>query len=147
MKKTIIFILTGLLLAVFAAAQDTESDKEAIKKIIQSAYIKGVFVDRDADAMAKGFHSEFSMQYLHDGHLHKVSITRWMDSIKRGKQSNPEPVKAKYSCEIPIVDVTGDAAMAKIEISKDGKKVFTDYMSFYKMDNKWSIINKIYNEH
>jgi len=46
-----------------------------------------------------------------------------------------------------MVDVTGNAAVAKIEIYKDGKHIYSDYMALYKIDNNWKIVNKIYFSH
>jgi hypothetical protein len=46
-----------------------------------------------------------------------------------------------------FVDVTGNAAIAKIEVFKDSRHVYTDYMSLYKFKDGWKIVNKIYQKH
>ena len=42
------------------------------------------------------------------------------------------------------VDVTGDAAMAKVELDYPNA-VLTDYFTLLKVDGKWMIMNKIFN--
>jgi protease I len=44
---------------------------------------------------------------------------------------------------VASVDVTGNAAIAKLEIAKPGW-VVTDYMSLLKVDGQWVIVNKIF---
>ena len=45
------------------------------------------------------------------------------------------------------VDVTGGAASVKIELSKDGKLVYTDYLSLLKFESSWRIVAKVYTKH
>ncbi|MEM7355177.1 MAG: nuclear transport factor 2 family protein [Acidobacteriota bacterium] len=35
----------------------------------------------------------------------------------------------------------------KIELSKDGKLVYTDYLSLLKFDSGWRIVAKVYHSH
>ncbi len=50
-------------------------------------------------------------------------------------------------CKIVSLDVTGGAAAAKIEISKDGRLVYTDYLSLLKFTDSWKIAAKVYQAH
>jgi hypothetical protein len=38
--------------------------------------------------------------------------------------------------------VTGNAAMAKIELYQEEKKLFNDYLQLYKFKEGWSIVRK-----
>ena len=42
------------------------------------------------------------------------------------------------------MDVTGKSAVARVEIHRDGKHVFTDYLSLYQFADGWKIVAKIF---
>ena len=46
-----------------------------------------------------------------------------------------------------MIDITGTAAIVKIELFKGGKQIYTDYLSLYKFEEGWRIVNKIYFKH
>ena len=46
-----------------------------------------------------------------------------------------------------FVDVTGNAAVAKIELFKDSKHVYTGYLSLLKFGDGWLITDKVYFRH
>jgi hypothetical protein len=47
---------------------------------------------------------------------------------------------------IKFVDVTGNSAMAKVELSKNNKLTYTDYLSLLKFEKNWKIVGKVYND-
>ena len=150
MKKIIFILILSLCLSsvIFSAnMEDAEKEKAAVKNVIVEAYVKGIHINRDVDAIKKGFDDEFNMVYMHGNHVHKLPIAKWIESIKKSKIKNPEPSKAKITHKFPLVDITGNAAVAKIEIYKDGKHIYSDYMALYKIDKNWKIVNKIYYSH
>ena len=49
--------------------------------------------------------------------------------------------------DIPMVSVSGDAAVAKVMIYRDDKLIYSDYMSLYKFEDGWKIVAKIYFSH
>jgi hypothetical protein len=87
------------------------------------------------------------MLIFEKGAIRKLPIGDWVISIERNKQNNPEGPKYEITYEIPMVDVTGNAAVAKIELYKDGTHIFTDYMSLYKFEDGWKIVGKIFYRH
>ncbi len=50
----------------------------------------------------------------------------------------------KVTAKYPIIDVSGDAAMAKVELYRNGKHLFTDYLLLYKFESGWQIVSKNY---
>lgn len=127
--------------------QDSE-DQLAIKSVIEAAYINGIQINGDSAAIRKGFHESFIMFVSGDeGRVNHVTRDGWIDRIEEGKIKNPNPEKPNITFEIPMVDITGNAGVAKIEVSKDGKHIFTDYMSLYKKDGNWKIVGKIFERH
>lgn len=148
MKLLRLLLLSAFIIAVFCSgALAGDDDVIAVKKVIEKAYIEGVHLNRDVTAMKAGFHEEFMMLINKKDQLNKFPIADWIKSTEKSKQENPEPPKHKTTWNIPMVDVTGHAAVAKIEILRDGKMIYTDYMSLYKFNDGWKIVNKIYFSH
>ena len=42
------------------------------------------------------------------------------------------------------VDVTGSAALVRLELYRNGKHAFTDYLSLYKLSEGWRIVAKTF---
>ena len=47
----------------------------------------------------------------------------------------------------PSIDITGSAAVARVELYRDFKHIFTDYLSLYRFDDGWKIVGKIFYQH
>lgn len=149
MKKVfLVLLLSGILCSAVTGAEASKCEKEhkAIKAIIEEAYIKGVFTGQNPELMRKGFHPEFNMLILKEGKIAKMSIDRWIEIIE-GRKKNPESPKSQFAHKIPMVNVTGNAAVVKVEIYKDSKHIYSDYMSLYRFEDGWKIVNKIFHKH
>jgi hypothetical protein len=72
-----------------------------------------------------------------------------VESVKQKMAKHPEgrPEEEKITCKYKSIDVTGNAAMAKIELYQKDKKLFTDYLQLYKFEEGWRIVSKIYQRH
>jgi hypothetical protein len=147
MFGTRVLAVVGCLAAlsgVAAAADDAEG--EAVKAVVRSAYVEGVHAKADPALMRKGFHPDFRMFTLRDGALAMVTLDEWAGRIEKGaaERKGPAPqVRGDFS----IVDVTGNAALAKVELFRDGKHVFSDYLSLYKFPDGWKIVAKTFHTH
>ena len=122
-------------------------DVAAVKTVIEEAYVKGIHIDQNIEAIRKGFHPAFTMFAFKDGEISKTSIDEWISSIEEGKKKNPNRPKVDTKHEFVSVEVSGNAAVARLEMYKDGKHVFTDFMSLYKFADGWKIVAKIYYRH
>jgi len=142
-------VLVAMVAAGIVLAQDSGSEQEvaAVKETIVSAYVKGIHIDRDIPAIKNGFHTDFNMLILKDNNINKVPITQWIGWIEEGKKKDPQPSQVKTTHKFSMVNVSGKAAVARIEIYKDGKHKYTDFMSLYKFDKGWKIVNKIFHAH
>jgi Putative lumazine-binding len=140
-----VLVFAGFLGAAVAAADDASD----VKAVVQSAYVEGVHIQGNAALMRAGFHPEFRMLVLRDGKMTVVTLDEWAGRIEKSAKdpasaSKPKPaIKAEYA----VVDVEGNAAVARIEIYRDGKHTFTDYLSLYKFPDGWKIVGKIFQAH
>ena len=150
MKKIAISIFLALLFPVLMFAQDNQNEeKEAIKTVIQTAYVDGLQNNGDLTKTEEGFHPGFNLLGVRNNGLTKFPIYSWVEYAKHKQKENPDPPaeNEKVTCEFELIDITGNAAVAKIELYKDSKKIYTDYLSLYKFEEGWRIVNKIYFAH
>lgn len=149
-KKNLLLSVGILALAVVATTAyvyaNADMEKDAVKGLIKSAYLNGAFNDLDTKSMAKGFHPVFEIHGVRDGELSQYPIADWIKSIEKRKAS-PDYKAEKWDYKFAYVDVTGVAASAKIELSKDGTHVYTDYLSLLKLKDGWKITDKVYVKH
>ena len=149
-----IFLYAGILLislTVFSFTiqehHDTEAEK-AVKELILKSYVNGAFNDLDPDAMRNGFHPEFSIYSAKGEELKKYPIATWADrTAQRKADPKFDAAKNKWAHNFAAVDVTGGSASVKIELSHEGKHVYTDYLSLLKFDSGWKIVAKVYHKH
>ena len=122
------------------------SEKDAVQKVVESAYVHGFQNLGGQEMMEAGFHPTFVMVLNRGGNLTELPLARMIEIVKQ-RQSNPEYMHREITAKILNVDVTGNAAMVKLELYREGRKLFTDYLGLYKFDDGWKIFNKLYHQH
>lgn len=145
MTRHVSCALALMLLAGPAFAN--EADVVAVKKVVTRAYIEGIHKDRDPEKIRSGFHPEFVMFVNASEGIRRVSRDQWIARIEDGNRKNPNRPRPKIDYEYPRIEITDDAAMVQVELDRDGKHVFTDYLSLYRTSDGWQIIGKIYQRH
>jgi hypothetical protein len=118
--------------------------KAEIEEVIEEAYLRGVHGDQDPERVKNGFHPEFAMLVLKDNQLEKVDVDGWLARVEGMKSTNPQMWQSKTSCRFEIVDVTGYAAVAKLDVWKGKVPFSTDYMLLYRFAEGWRVVSKIY---
>jgi len=150
MKKSFLSTIVLIVFAVSLFAQselESKKEKEAVKKVIQEAYIDGLINEGDFSKIDKGFHPEFNLLGIGSGNeMWKYPIYSWKESVKNDLQTGKLPKKdeEKVSIKFLMVDITGTAAIAKIEFYVGEKLTYIDYLSLYKFAEGWKIVNKIF---
>lgn len=149
MKNLILTALLTMLAASVLFAQDIESEKKQIQNVIQTAYVDGLQNKGNVEDIEKGFHPGFNLLGVRDNMLTKFPIYSWLDTFKKRKEQDPNPPAEdqKITCDYLLIDITGNAAMAKIQLKRDGNLLFTDYLQLYKFEDGWKIVSKIYYRH
>ena len=143
-------MIRATMLAIFAlaAAQAAANDeKNAVQKVVEDAYVQGVHANPNGEAMRKGFHQDFIMFTFDAGQVKKVTRDEWISRIEAARAKNSAASKPEVKSEFPLVEITGNAAIVKVELHKDGKHLFSDYLSLYKFEDGWKIIGKIFYRH
>jgi hypothetical protein len=145
MKKIGIFLI-ALLPALFIQAQGPSGD-EAVRKVVTEAYIEGIQNLGNLDAVRKGFHPDFEMLMLRNGNLSKLPISEWLQRLEQRKANPPAQSPPRVTGKFLAVDITGNAATVKLELHRQGRLIFTDYLSLYKFGDGWKIVSKTYQQH
>ncbi len=147
--KSIVTVLLMLLLMTAALLADSgrETDEDEIRTVIEMAYVNGVHIEKDQEAIRRGFHPNFSMKVNRNDQVSVVALNSWILDIERSKDfaNGGKPVKITH--KFPLIDITGNTAMVKIEIYKNSKLTYTDYLSLYKFSDGWKIVSKVFQGH
>jgi len=140
--------MAGAVLVTITAggAMAAEEERRAIESVIRTAYIEGVHVKGDPALMRKGFHPDFRMFMLKDGTLTTITLDEWAGRIEKAAKERTGPAP-QIRAEFPMVDVTSNAAVARVVIHRDGTLIFTDYLSLYRFADGWKIVGKIFQSH
>lgn len=149
MKKTLILLGAALLLTV--GLQQAIADEGAvaeIKSLIETSYVHGAFNALDPQALEQGFHQDFAIFSPKGEAIRKYPIADWVQRTAERKASTEfDPATNKWDHKFVSVDVTGHSASVKLELSKDGELVYTDYLSLLKFDSGWRVVAKVYYQH
>jgi hypothetical protein len=141
MRPTLLLIPTAaaLVLAGSADLSARWADEAAIRQTVQYYFDGGA--KRDSVPLRKAFHPDARMLFARDGELVVVPID---DYIARVASSPSKPGEVDSTRRrVVSVDVAGDAAVAKLELSRPDQLI-TDYMSLLKVEGRWVIVNKIF---
>lgn len=143
----------GLTFASPAPAENTalSAEQSAVVQVITDAYVDGIHNFRDPEAIRRGFHPDFEMLMLRDGRLEKLPIATWIERLEAQNAKEAPPARAAgvrgTEARFPVVDVVGSAATAKVELSRGGKLVFTDFLALYRFEDGWKIVGKTFYRH
>jgi len=144
MKK--LFVITILMLSAGVLMAQTE-DQDAIKKVIQTSYVEGIQNEGDPEKIDAGFHPGFRLLGVGKGNeMWELPIYTWKERAVNEVAEGKKPRKAEEAVSVKFldVDVTGNAAVVKLEFYVGEKLTFIDYISLYKFEADWKIVSKIF---
>ncbi len=123
-----------------------QTEQNDIRQVVEWAYIQGIHGDQNAQMVKSGFHPDFAMLVLHKDALgfDKVTVDEWLTRIEMMKADNPELWSAQTTYTFELVDVSGYAAVAKLQVYKGTTHFSTDYMLLYKFADGWKIVSKTF---
>lgn len=149
-NKTI--VLAALCVPMFAFTgkylNEKSENESAVKEMVFDSYINGAFNELDYESMANGFHEDFAIFSADGESLSRYEIEDWVSGVKKRKlKPEFDASKNKWEHNFAMVDVTGNSAMVKVELTRKGKHVYTDYLSLIKFESGWKIVGKVYTQH
>lgn len=130
--------LLGLLALVpprRAAAQSAGNEEEVIKMTVDDVYLEAVWHEGDVMKALPGWYENCPVVDVRDGRLRISPLLDWFRTVHaRGNPGDPT-----WSFRYPLVDVAGDVAIAKVELSQGDEHRYTDYFPVVRADNGWRI--------
>ena len=131
-------LLTAAWLSMpgIALAQQSGEDA-AVRKPLQ-AYLQG-HATGDGAFMRQAFLPTAHIEGIRDGKF----LSWTADEYIAGFKGKPAEDEAKRKRSIDQVDVTGNAAMARVTLDYPSG-TFTDYFVLLKVDGEWKIANKVW---
>lgn len=135
------FLLPALalcaLLVGFTLATPASSDFDDVM-VPLNLYMQG-HATGNGEVMRQAFHPEARILWNQDGAVAQRTAEEFAALFTRG----PAPDEADRHRRVVSVDITGDVAVAKLEL--DYPTAFlTDYMTLLRVDGTWTIIGKSY---
>lgn len=122
---------------------------ENIKETITKNYVHGAFNETNIDAFKIIFHPEFSIINIQeDGTFFRFTRDMWEDVL----QERIDDKTFDYSTigltpKYRSVDIIEKKASVTLDLLRNDKAVYTDYLLLTKTNNEWKIVSKIYHEH
>lgn len=143
MKTKIATLSLLLVVLVLAPAVRSADEADAIEAVIETAYIGGIWMNGDEKAARSGFDPAFVMQVAQEDGVISATLDAWMERLGLAG----EPLGESITHAIAVLDQTGRAAVARVEIFEGGEPLYTDYMSLYRFDDGWRIVAKTFHAH
>jgi hypothetical protein len=141
--KRFLFIALAIIISAGVFAQ-SDQEKKAIIKTIDKAYVQGIHNASDIDNINKGFHPGFNLLGIdNNNNITKYPIYTWEAGVRKRVEAGQLP-KVETTAKYPLIDITGHAAVAKVELFREGTQIYTDYLFLYKFEEGWRIVSKVY---
>ncbi len=121
-----------------------DAQEKAIREVIEKAYIEGIHRSQDEATVKTGFHGDFAMLVLQEDGIDKVDVDEWLRRLEKMKANNPDLWSAETRHEFRLIDVSGNAAVAKLDVYKGETHFSTDYMLLYRFEKGWRIVSKVF---
>jgi hypothetical protein len=113
------------------------AEEEAVRAAIEH-YFRG-HATGQGEHFRKVFHPDSRLFAVREGKFWQLTSEEYI-ARAGGKPAADEAARKR---RVESVDVTGDAAVAKVVLDYPSVK-FTDYMSLLKIDGEWKIVNKTF---
>lgn len=151
MRKILIIIILAIMATTNYAQNIStgQSDIEDIKKVLVESFLNGALNELNVEKMNDGFHPDFAILFANGEKLSKLPLDIWVDVVRKYK-SSPERVASgerDVSYTFEMIDITGKAAVVKIQLLRKGELITTDYLSLLKYEDGWKAVAKVSNEH
>jgi hypothetical protein len=115
---------------------------------VLGCYVNGAFNALDPDAMLRGFHPDFAIFSAKGEQLQRYEIETWAEGVRKRKNDPKfDASKNTWEHKFTNVQVTGNAATLRVDLTRNGKHIYTDYLSLLKFDSGWKIVAKVYYQH
>ena len=115
-----------------------------IRKVIQTAYIEGIHNEQNPEKVESGFHPEFQIFLRRGTDIARAGYEAMLNGVIAQRERDPSSGAVPVEGHVVILEINGDAAIARVDLSKDGVIGCVDYLSLYRFEDGWKIVSKVY---
>ena len=137
MKKCILLLILIGSIAIVYHVRAQNAEQTAVRQPLEN-YIRGHETGQ-GEYFRKAFHPDAKLFAIRDGKYWQLTS----EEFAARAAGKPAADEAQRNRTIEAIDITGNAAVAKIVLDYPQVK-FTDYMSLLKIDGEWKIVNKTF---
>ena len=137
--KRLLPILALVLATPLTFAADADESK--IIAAVDTAYVHGVHIDADPEKIRSGMHESYIMLVLSDKGVAQVTRDAWIERLKTSKP------RSDTRADIRVLDRSGDAAVVRVDLFRENRQIFTDYISLYRVNGEWKLVGKVFQRH
>jgi len=117
------------------------------REIAGNAAIVRVNIRQHDGKVQSGFHPEFRMLVRKGDEIDRIGPEAFLQLVTDRRANDPSFFEQPPAFEIPMIDIQDTAAVARIELSRGGIRLFTDYQLLYKFEDRWRIVSKVFHAH
>ena len=138
MTRTLTMMLLLCSLTPLGAQGTQNPQSAAVRKAIEDHYFKA-HATGDGAALKDTFIAEGKMMWVAEGQLRTRPSTEYV----AGFPGKPAADESQRKRRVLMVDVTGDTAIAKVELDYPDARLI-DYFSLLKIGGDWKIVHKTF---
>jgi hypothetical protein len=138
MRRFTALALVTLFITAALGAQQRSAAADAVRQTIEDHYFKAQSTGV-GDHLKGTFIEEGRMMWLDGGQLRTRTSTEYIG----GFAGKPPQNEAQRKRRVVMTDVTGDVAVAKVELDYPDMLI-TDYFSLLKIGGEWKIVHKAF---
>ena len=125
----------------------SEHAERRIRRILEETYVQDMYVPRGRTTFSPEFHRSFRMLVPEfDGQTGRIADVDWV-APGAERRADPKAIEASTEFDISILDVTGKVGIGKVEVHRDGRLIYTDYVIFCKVAGEWKVVGKAFHPH
>jgi len=137
MRHSVIVPLLAFAAAFTAPAHAQNSEDAAVRAAV-GHYLQG-HATGDGAHFSMVFHPDSKLFWIQNAELRQRTSADYIAAAP----GQPAADEAQRTRRIEHVDITGDAAVAKVVLDHPGV-ILTDYLSLLKINGEWKVVNKIF---
>ena len=124
-----------------------EREKDRIRQLLENVYVRDMYMKTTREALSREFDDVFHMLVPEiDGRSNEIVSLRW-DGLDQLRANHPKAVDPETRFEFPFIDVVGDAGVARVDVYRGERHVYSDYVSLYRVQGAWRLVSKVYHAH
>jgi hypothetical protein len=126
---------------------DAVRDRESVRRLLEDVYVRDMYTKESREAFSREFDDCFHMLVPElDGRSVEAVSLHWC-GLDELRANHPKAMTPGTRFEFPFIDVMGDAAVARVDVLRGRERIYTDYVSIYRVLGGWRVVSKVFHAH